>query len=521
VSEVHQTTQQRLEWLRELRDQALHAGTDKAVQRRRDEGRLLARERAVQLCDEGSFVELDRYVRHRESNFGMMDKRPYGDAVVTGYGTVFGRKVFVFSQDFTVFGGSLSEVFAEKICKVMDLAVKYGCPVIGINDSGGARIQEGVVSLAGYAEIFWRNVQASGVVPQISLVMGPCAGGAVYSPAMTDFIFMVEGSSYMFITGPDVVKTVTGEEVTFEELGGAATHAARSGVAQFTAPDEASCLEDARYLISFLPQNNAERTQFASPTDPCERESVELDVLIPDSSNKPYDMHEVIRRVIDDGAFLEVHERWAQNIVTGFARLGGHAVGVVGNQPQVLAGVLDIDASNKAARFVRTCDAFNIPLVTFVDVPGFLPGTAQEWGGIIRHGAKLLYAFAEATVPKLTVITRKAYGGAYDVMSSKHIRADFNFAWPSAEVAVMGPEGAVNIVFRSELAEAGDPEARRAELIADYRERFANPYSAAERGYVDDVIEPRRTRPVLIDALETALTKAEPRPKRKHGNIPL
>jgi propionyl-CoA carboxylase beta chain len=518
---AHETTQQRLDWLRDLRDEALHAGSDKAVQKRRDEGRLLARERAVQLCDEGSFVELDRYVRHRESNFGMMDKRPYGDAVVTGYGTVFGRKVFVFSQDFTVFGGSLSEVFAEKICKVMDLAVKYGCPVIGINDSGGARIQEGVVSLAGYAEIFWRNVQASGVVPQISLVMGPCAGGAVYSPAITDFIFMVEGSSYMFITGPDVVKTVTGEEVTFEELGGAATHAAKSGVAQFSSLDEASCLEDARYLISFLPQNNTERPPFAPPTDPLDREDAELDTLIPDNPNKPYDMHEVIRRVIDDRELLEVHERWAQNIVTGFARLGGHAVGVVGNQPQQLAGVLDIDASNKAARFVRTCDAFNIPLVTFVDVPGFLPGTAQEWGGIIRHGAKLLYAYAEATVPKLTVITRKAYGGAYDVMSSKHIRADFNFAWPTAEVAVMGPEGAVNIVFRSELAEADDPEARRAELIADYKERFANPYAAAERGYVDDVIEPRRTRPVLIDALETALTKAEPRPKRKHGNIPL
>jgi len=521
MARVHETTQERLEWLRELREEALHAGTDKAVQKRRDEGRLLARERAVQLCDEGSFVELDRYVRHRESNFGMMDRRPYGDAVVTGYGTVFGRKVFVFSQDFTVFGGSLSEVFAEKICKVMDLAVKYGCPVIGINDSGGARIQEGVVSLAGYAEIFWRNVQSSGVVPQISLVMGPCAGGAVYSPAITDFIFMVEGSSYMFITGPDVVKTVTGEEVTFEELGGATTHAAKSGVAQFTAPDEASCLEDARYLLSFLPQNNAEQPPFAAPTDPIDREDAELDTVIPDNPNKPYDMHEVIRRVIDDREFLEVHEQWAQNIVTGFARLGGHAVGVVGNQPAVLAGVLDIDASNKAARFVRTCDAFNIPLVTFVDVPGFLPGTAQEWGGIIRHGAKLLYAYAEATVPKLTVITRKAYGGAYDVMSSKHIRADFNFAWPTAEVAVMGPEGAVNIVFRSELAEADDPEARRAELIADYKERFANPYTAAERGYVDDVIEPRRTRPVLIDALETALTKAEPRPKRKHGNIPL
>jgi propionyl-CoA carboxylase beta chain len=521
MGDAHETTQAKLEWLRELRDKALHAGSERAVQGRKDEGRLLARERAEKLCDPGSFVELDRYVRHRESNFGMMDRRPYGDAVVTGYGTVFGRKVFVFSQDFTVFGGSLSEVFAEKICKVMDLAVKYGCPVIGINDSGGARIQEGVVSLAGYAEIFWRNVQASGVVPQISLVMGPCAGGAVYSPAITDFVFMVEGSSYMFITGPDVVKTVTGEEVTFEELGGAATHAAKSGVAHFTAADEESCLEDARYLISFLPQNNVERSPLTASTDPSDREDAELDTLIPDNPNKPYDMHDVIRRVIDDGEFLEVHERWAGNIVCGFARLGGNAVGVVGNQPSVLAGVLDIDASNKAARFVRTCDAFNIPLITFVDVPGFLPGTEQEWGGIIRHGAKLLYAYAEATVPKLTVITRKAYGGAYDVMSSKHIRADFNFAWPTAEVAVMGPEGAVNIVFRRELDDAKDAEARRAELIADYKERFANPYSAAERGYVDDVIEPRRTRPLLIDALETALTKAEPRPKRKHGNIPL
>jgi propionyl-CoA carboxylase beta chain len=521
VAEPHETTQAKLEWLRELRDEALHAGSEGAVERRREEGRLLARERAQKLCDPGSFVELDRYVRHRESNFGMMERRPYGDAVVTGYGTVFGRRVFLFSQDFTVFGGSLSEVFAEKICKVMDLAMKYGCPVIGINDSGGARIQEGVVSLAGYAEIFWRNVQASGVVPQISLVMGPCAGGAVYSPAITDFIFMVEWSSYMFITGPDVVKTVTGEEVDFEELGGATTHAVKSGVAQFTAADEQECLEDARYLLSFLPQNNLERPPFSAPTDPPEREDVELDTLVPDNPQRPYDMHDVIRRVIDDGEFLEVHERFATNIVCGFARLGGHAVGVVGNQPSQLAGVLDIDASNKAARFVRTCDAFNVPLVTFVDVPGFLPGTAQEWGGIIRHGAKLLYAFAEATVPKLTVITRKAYGGAYDVMSSKHIRADFNFAWPTAEVAVMGPEGAVNIVFRRELEEAADGDARRGELIADYKERFANPYTAAERGYVDDVIEPRRTRPVLIDALETALTKNEPRPRRKHGNIPL
>jgi propionyl-CoA carboxylase beta chain len=521
MSNAHETTQQKLEWLRDLRDKALHAGSEKIVQRRRDEGRLLARERAERLCDPGTFVELDRYVRHRESNFGMMDRRPYGDAVVTGYGEVFGRKVFLFSQDFTVFGGSLSEVFAEKICKVMDMAVKFGCPVIGINDSGGARIQEGVVSLAGYAEIFWRNVQASGVVPQISLIMGPSAGGAVYSPAITDFVLMVEGSSYMFITGPDVVKTVTGEEVTQEELGGAATHAAKSGVAHFTAADEEAALDDARLLLSYLPQNNAETAPFAEPTDPIDREDAELDTLIPDTANKPYDMHDVIRRVIDDGEFLEVQERFAENIVCGFARLGGHAVGIVGNQPRALAGVLDIDASNKAARFVRTCDAFNVPIVTFVDVPGFLPGTAQEWGGIIRHGAKLLYAYAEATVPKLTVITRKAYGGAYDVMSSKHIRADFNFAWPTAEVAVMGPEGAVNIVFRSELAEADDPEARRAELIAEYKEAFANPYAAAERGYVDDVIEPRRTRPMLIDALETARTKAEPRPRRKHGNIPL
>jgi propionyl-CoA carboxylase beta chain len=517
----HETTADKLAWLEELRGEALHAGSERAVQRRRDEGRLLARERAERLCDPGSFVELDRYVRHREWNFGMMDRRPYGDAVVTGYGSVFGRKVFLFSQDFTVFGGSLSEVFAEKITKVMDLAVRYGCPVIGINDSGGARIQEGVVSLAGYAEIFWRNVQASGVIPQLSLVMGPCAGGAVYSPAMTDFIFMVEGSSYMFITGPDVVKTVTGEEVTFEELGGAATHASKSGVAQFSAPDEESCLDDARYLLSFLPQNNAERPPFTPTDDPSDREDAELDTLIPDNPNKPYDMHDVIRRVVDGGEFLEVSERFAENIITGFARLGGHAIGVVGNQPSALAGVLDIDASIKAARFVRTCDAFNVPLLTFVDVPGFLPGTAQEWGGIIRHGAKLLYAYCEATVPKLTVITRKAYGGAYDVMSSKHIRSDFNFAWPTAEVAVMGPEGAVNIVFRRELEESDAPEERREELIADYKERFANPYTAAERGYVDDVIEPRRTRPVLIDALETALTKAEPRPRRKHGNIPL
>ncbi len=514
MAERHETTAGKLEWLEELRGEALHAGSEKAVARRREEGRLLARERAVKLCDPGSFVELDRYVRHRESNFGMMDRRPYGDAVVTGYGTIFGRRVFVFSQDFTVFGGSLSEVFAEKICKVMDLAVKYGCPVIGINDSGGARIQEGVVSLAGYAEIFWRNVQASGVIPQISLVMGPCAGGAVYSPAMTDFIFMVEGSSYMFITGPDVVKTVTGEEVTFEELGGAATHASKSGVAQFTAADEETCLEDARYLLSFLPQNNAERPAWSAPTDPADREDAELDTLVPDEPNKPYDMHEVIRRVVDDGEFLEVSERWAENIVTGFARLGGHPVGVVGNQPRSLAGVLDIDASNKAARFVRTCDAFNVPLVTFVDVPGFLPGTAQEWGGIIRHGAKLLYAYCEATVPKLTVITRKAYGGAYDVMSSKHIRADFNFAWPTAEVAVMGPEGAVNIIYRDrpEDERAGPDRRLQGEVREPVQRRRARLRGRCDRAAAHASRPDRRARDVADEGGAAAPPQAREHP---------
>ena len=515
------TTAAKLEHLEELRDEALHAGSAKAVERQHAAGKLLARERAEKLLDPGSFVELDRYVRHREPNFGMLDNRPYGDAVVTGYGTIFGRKIFVFSQDFTVFGGSLSEVFAEKICKIMDMAAKYGCPVVGINDSGGARIQEGVVSLAGYAEIFWRNVQASGVIPQISLVMGPCAGGAVYSPVMTDFVFMVEGTSYMFITGPDVVKTVTGEEVTFEELGGAATHASKSGVAHFVSADEESCLEDARYLLSFLPQNNLDPPPFFEATDPRDREDEELDRIIPDNANKPYDIKQVITRVVDDGEFLEVHERWAENLVCGFARLGGYVVGVVANQPKALAGVLDIDSSVKGARFVRTCDAFNIPLVTFVDVPGFLPGTAQEWGGIIRHGAKLLYAYCEATVPKLTVITRKAYGGAYDVMSSKHIRADFNFAWPTAEVAVMGPEGAVNIVFRRDLEQAEDSAERRAELIEDYRERFANPSDAPARGYVDLFFARGRPRRVLFPALDTSLTTRARRPPRKHGNIPL
>jgi propionyl-CoA carboxylase beta chain len=515
------TTQERLEALERLREEALHSGSPRAVERHRERGKLLARERAEALLDPGSFVELDAFVQHRSPNFNMMENRPYGDGVVTGHGTIEGRRVFVFSQDFTVFGGSLGEAFAEKIVKVMDMAMRYRCPLIGINDSGGARIQEGVVSLAGYADIFYRNVQASGVIPQISLVMGPSAGGAVYSPAMTDFVMMVEETSHMFITGPEVVKTVTGEEVSFEELGGARTHASRSGVAHFTAPDERALLEDCRYLLSFLPGWNGERPPWEPPSDPVDREDPELDRLIPDESTKPYDMHDVVRRVIDDGEFLEVHAAWADNIICGFARLGGHPVGIVANQPRSLAGVLDIDSSTKAGRFVRTCDAFNVPVVTFVDVPGFLPGTAQEWGGIIRHGAKLLYAYCEATVPKLTVITRKAYGGAYDVMGSKHVGADFNFAWPTAEVAVMGSDGAVNIVFRKELQAADDPDARRAELVEEYRERFANPFTAAERGYVDDVIAPRRTRPVLITALEACRTKQQDSPPRKHGNIPL
>ncbi|HET7429683.1 MAG TPA: acyl-CoA carboxylase subunit beta [Gaiellales bacterium] len=515
------TTQERLEALERLRQEALHSGSPRAVERHRERGKLLARERVEALLDPGSFVELDAFVQHRSPNFNMMENRPYGDGVVTGHGTIEGRRVFVFSQDFTVFGGSLGEAFAEKIVKVMDMALRYRCPLIGINDSGGARIQEGVVSLAGYADIFYRNVQASGVIPQISLVMGPSAGGAVYSPAMTDFIMMVEETSHMFITGPEVVKTVTGEEVSFEELGGARTHASRSGVAHFTAPDERALIEDCRYLLSFLPSWNGEQPPWEPPSDPVEREDPELDRLIPDESAKPYDMHDVVRRVIDDGEFLEVHAAWADNIICGFARLGGYPVGIVANQPRSLAGVLDIDSSTKAGRFVRTCDAFNVPVVTFVDVPGFLPGTSQEWGGIIRHGAKLLYAYCEATVPKVTVITRKAYGGAYDVMGSKHVGADFNFAWPTAEVAVMGSDGAVNIVFRKELQAADDPEARRAELVEEYRERFANPFTAAERGYVDDVIAPRRTRAVLIDALQACRTKHQDVPVRKHGNIPL
>src|SRR5512132_2742271 len=521
MAAADESTRAKLEQLEKLRDEARHAGSERAVERQREQGKLLARERAEKLLDPGSFVELDRYVRHREAEFGMRERRPYGDAVVTGYGTIFGRRVFVFSQDFTVFGGSLSEVFAEKICKVMDLAAKFGCPVIGINDSGGARIQEGVVSLAGYAEIFWRNVQCSGVIPQISLIMGPCAGGAVYSPAMTDFIFMVKETSHMFITGPDVIRTVTGEEVEFEELGGAMTHNSKSGVAHFAADDEETCLEDARYLMSFLPQNNLELPPRMDTGDDPERQDEELDHVVPDNPNKPYDMRDVVHLLVDNGEFFEVQEHFARNIIVGFSRLNGRPIGVVGNQPAQLAGVLDINASEKAARFVRFCDAFNIPLLTLMDVPGFLPGTSQEWGGIIRHGAKLLYAFTEATVPKLTVITRKAYGGAYDVMNSKHMLADFVFAWPTAEVAVMGPEGAVNIIHRRDIQASPTPDQRREKLIGDYKARFANPYSAAERGYIDDVIVPHETRPKLIRALETLQTKRVDTPKRKHGNIPL
>jgi propionyl-CoA carboxylase beta chain len=513
------------EQLRTLRDEAHHAAAEKAIERQHARGKGTARERIDMLLDPGSFVELDMFTRHRAHGFGLEDNRPWGDGVVTGHGKIDGRNVCIFSQDFTVFGGSLGEVFAEKICKVMDLAVRMGCPVIGINDSGGARIQEGVVSLGGYAEIFWRNVQASGVVPQISVVMGPCAGGAVYSPAITDFILMVKTTSHMFITGPDVIKTVTGEEVSMEELGGALSHATKSGVAHFAAENEEHCLDLVRDLLSYIPQNNLESPPYVATADPADRQEPALATIIPDQPNKPYDIKDVVRHVVDDGEFFEVAPLYAQNLVVGYARLNGHSVGIVGNQPKALAGVLDIDASVKGARFIRFCDAFNIPIVSFVDVPGFLPGTHQEFGGIILHGAKLLYAYAEATVPKLTVITRKAYGGAYDVMASKHIRADFNASWPTGEIAVMGPEGAVNIIFRREIEEAskngGDPAARRAELVADYTERFANPYIAAERGYLDDVIEPEETRPWLIKALELSLTKRVERPKRKHGNIPL
>src|SRR5215203_4980241 len=472
-----ETYDEKLAHLQELREAAVHSSPE-AEEKQHARGKLTARERIEKLLDPGSFQELDTFIRHRVTEFGMEKNRPWGDAVVTGVGTIDGRRVCVFSQDFTVFGGSLGEVMSEKMCKVMDLAAKIGCPVIGINDSGGARIQEGVVSLGAYGDVFVRNVKCSGVIPQISLIMGPCAGGAVYSPAMTDFILMVKETSHMFITGPDVIKTVTGEEVEFEALGGAMSHNTKSGVAHFAADDEDQCIEDTRYLLSFLPQNNLETAPRVLPSDDPLRMDEELDRVVPDSPNKPYDMRDVMRYVVDDGEFLEVQEHFAQNIVCGYARLNGYAVGLVGNQPKFMAGVLDIDASAKAARFVRTCDAFNIPIVTFVDVPGFLPGTDQEWGGIIRHGAKLLYAFTEATVPKMTVITRKAYGGAYDVMCSKHIGADVNVSWPTGEIAVMGPEGAVNIVFRKELEEFDDADERRRELIADYREQFANPFVA-------------------------------------------
>ena len=511
----------RLDQLAKLKEEALHAGSPAAIERQHQRGKLTARERLDLLLDPGSFVELDMLARHRAHGFGIENTRPLTDGVITGWGTIDGRKVFVFSQDFTVFGGALGEVFAEKIHKVMDLAESVGAPVIGLNDGAGARIQEGVVSLASYGGIFLRNVKASGVVPQISVVLGPCAGGAVYSPAMTDFVFMTKGTSHMFITGPDVVKTVTGEDVTQEELGGAMTHASKSGVATFVYDDEEACLQQVRYLMSFLPSNNLEDPPFYEPDDDPDRRCEGILDLIPDAPNKPYDMKKVIAEVVDDGDFLEVQPYWAMNIICGFGRINGHAVGIVGNQPQVLAGCLDIDASEKAGRFVRLCDAFNVPLVTFVDVPGFLPGTDQEYGGIIRHGAKLLYAYCESTVPRVQIITRKGYGGAYVVMNSKSIGADLAFAWPSGEIAVMGPQGAVNIIFRKEIEAAADTEARRGELIAEYTERFANPYSAAERGYVDDVIDPRDTRRVLVRALEMLRSKKEKLPQRKHGNVPL
>ena len=511
----------RIQTLRERKAQSRLGGGQERIDAQHKKGRLTARERLDLLLDKGSFREVDSFVVHRTSDFGLDQQIFPGDSVVTGWGTIEGRLVYVFSQDFTVLGGSLGEVHAEKVCKIMDMAMKNGAPVIGLNDSGGARIQEGVVSLAGYADIFLKNTLARGVIPQLSAIMGPCAGGAVYSPALTDFIFMVRGSSYMFVTGPDVVKTVTHEEVSFEDLGGASVHSEKSGVCHVAADSEADTLYLIRKLLGYLPQNNMEDPPFVESGDDPLRMEESLDALIPDEPGKPYDIKDVIRAVVDNGQFFEIHEAFAQNIVVGFARLGGHSVGIVANQPAVLAGVLDIDASEKGARFVRVCDAFNIPIVTFEDVPGFLPGTVQEHGGIIRSGAKLLYAYCEATVPKLTVITRKAYGGAYDVMSSKHIRGDYNVAWPSAELAVMGPDGAVNIVFRKELDKAEDKVKRKAELVADYREKFANPYIAAQRGYLDDVIEPKETRPRLINALEMLSNKRDANPAKKHGNIPL
>jgi propionyl-CoA carboxylase beta subunit len=512
---------EKLEQLMALRAEAEKGGGKARLQRQHEAGKLSARERVALLVDEGSFVELDRFVTHRSTDFGLAETKYLGDGVVTGYGTVHGRLVYVFSQDFTVFGGSLSEAHAEKIVKLQDLALKNGAPIIGLNDSGGARIQEGVVSLGGYADIFLRNTLASGVIPQISVILGPCAGGAVYSPAITDFVYMVRGSSYMFVTGPNVVKTVTHEEIDMEGLGGADIHAGKSGVAHFAHDSEAECLAAVRELIDYLPQNNSETSPRRGEGDPADRQDESLLAVVPDNPNKPYDMHDVLRAVVDDGVFYEVHRQFAQNILCGFAHLGGHAVGIVANQPAVLAGVLDIDSAVKGARFVRFCDAFNIPLVVFEDVPGFLPGVGQEHGGIIRHGAKLLYAFSEATVPKITVITRKAYGGAYDVMNSKHIRGDINLAWPTAEIAVMGPKGAVEVLFRKELAGADDPQAAADEKIEEYREKFAHPYIAAARGYVDDVIDPRETRPRVISALDMLQNKRDENPVRKHGNVPL
>jgi acetyl-CoA carboxylase carboxyltransferase component len=514
-------TRQKLDELAQAREKARQAGGEARIAKQHDKGKQTARERIEQLLDPGTFTELDMFVRHNCRHFGMENNRPPGDGVVTGYGRIDGRQVYVFAQDFTVFGGALGEAMAGKICKVMDLAMKSGAPLIGLNDSGGARIQEGVDSLGGYAEIFYRNVISSGVVPQVSVIMGPCAGGAVYSPAITDFIIMVKKTSHMFITGPQVIKTVTNEEVSMEDLGGAMSHSTRSGVAHLAAENEEHALELVKALHSYFPSNNLEDPPFVTSSDPSDREISELDEFIPDSPDKPYDMKAIIEKIFDDGDFLEIHPHWAQNILVGFARLGGHSVGVVANQPSVLAGCLDIDASTKGARFVRFCDAFNIPLIVLEDVPGFLPGTDQEYGGIIRAGAKLLYAFCEATVPRITVVTRKAYGGAYCVMNSRHIRADFSFAWPSAEIAVMGPDGAVNIVFRKEIASAADRKEMHTELSDNYREQFATPFSAAEQGYVDDVIEPRLTRKRLISSLEAVRNKREERPPRKHGNIPL
>ncbi len=511
----------RMEELRKRRAAAEAGGGEQRRERQHTEGKMSARERIDLLLDQGTFEELDKLVRHRCRDFGMDEQVVDGDGFVTGWGLIHGRLTYVFAQDFTVFGGSLSESNAQKICKVMDLALKNGAPLVGLNDSGGARIQEGVVSLAGYADIFLRNTLASGVIPQISAIMGPCAGGAVYSPAITDFVFMVDRTSYMFVTGPDVIRTVTHEDVTKDKLGGAVTHNTVSGVGHFIAPDDAECLRMIRALLAYLPQNNRDDPPRRECVDPIDRQDAQLDSLIPEDSTQPYDIKDVILRVVDDGEFFEVHEHFAKNLVVGLARLDGRPVGIVANQPAHLAGCLDIDSSVKGARFVRFCDSFNIPLVTFEDVPGFLPGTGQEFGGIIRHGAKLLYAFAEATVPKITVIARKAYGGAYCVMGSKHIRTDINFAYPSAEIAVMGPEGAVNIVYKREIATAADPEAVRREKVAEFRDRFASPFIAAERGYIDAVIEPRETRPRLIRALRMLENKVDTMPRKKHGNIPL